>query len=584
VAAGNEAAADQADNSSTATIAVGCPNVTVVKTADNGTINAGDTAAFTIVVSNSGAGTATNVTLSDNLPPGIDWSEDSDACAIAAGVLTCNFGNLAPSASATVHLSGATDAADCGVLTNTATVAASNEAAADQADNSSTATIAVDCPNVKVEKLANSGTISAGDLASFTITVSSNGQGTANNVTLTDNLPAGVAWSEDSPFCSIAAGVLTCNFGNLASGQTRIIHVTGATDAADCGTLLNTVAVAATNEPAASLGDNNAAATITVQCPQLTIAKTADGAIVNPGQPIGFTITVTNLGPGAANGVILSDPLPIKTGSSWSINPVVAGCAITSNTLNCSFGNLAAGESRTVHITSPTAVAGCGVYNNTATASAANNPPVQASASTTVRCPINTGAKTIGFWQNKNGQGIITKAGAVSGVCKLTPWLRQFKPFQDLSASASCKAVATYVTNVIKAADSSGAAMNAMLKAQMLATALDVYFSDPALGGNKIGALAPIGGVPIDLTKICKIASGSGGVTTCSGYQNVGGAFGGASTMTVIQMLNYAGGVTPGNTANPGVGGNPWYGNVKATQELAKNAFDAINNQVALAP
>ena len=46
--------------------------------------------------------------------------------------------------------------------------------------------------------------------------------------------------------------------------------------------------------------------------------------------------------------------------------------------------------------------------------------------------------------------------------------------------------MATYVTNVIKAANASGAAMNAMLKAQMLATALDVYFSDPALGGNKI--------------------------------------------------------------------------------------------------
>ena len=30
-------------------------------------------------------------------------------------------------------------------------------------------------------------------------------------------------------------------------------------------------------------------------------------------------------------------------------------------------------------------------------------------------------------------------------------------------------------------------------------------------------------------------------------------------------------------------GGSTWYGNVKATQELAKNAFDAINNQLAFA-
>jgi hypothetical protein len=63
------------------------------------------------------------------------------------------------------------------------------------------------------------------------------------------------------------------------------------------------------------------------------------------------------------------------------------------------------------------------------------------------------------------------------------------------------------VYNVIKAANASGASMNAMLKAQMLATALDVYFSTPALGGSKITAPAPLGGIAIDLTMICKMAA-----------------------------------------------------------------------------
>jgi hypothetical protein len=31
-------------------------------------------------------------------------------------------------------------------------------------------------------------------------------------------------------------------------------------------------------------------------------------------------------------------------------------------------------------------------------------------------------------------------------------------------------------------------------------------------------------------------------------------------------------------------GGRLWYGNVKATQELAKDAFDAINSQLAFSP
>jgi len=40
-------------------------------------------------------------------------------------------------------------------------------------------------------------------------------------------------------------------------------------------------------------------------------------------------------------------------------------------------------------------------------------------------------------------------------------------------------------------------------------------------------------------------------------------------------MLTYA-------ASKSNAGGSVWYGQVKATQELAKDAFDAINNGVAL--
>jgi hypothetical protein len=180
-----------------------------------------------------------------------------------------------------------------------------------------------------------------------------------------------------------------------------------------------------------------------------------------------------------------------------------------------------------------------------------------ASASASVKaCNTKTGALTIGFWQNKNGQGYIT-GQAKTGVCPSATWLRGYAPFQDLSSTATCAQVGTYVTNVIKAASSAGAAMNAMLKAQMLATALDVYFSDGSLGGNKIGAPAPIGGVTIDLAAL-----------------GTKGAFGNANSLTVLQLLSYA-------ASQSNAGGSTWYGQVKATQELAKNTFDAINNEVA---
>jgi len=180
----------------------------------------------------------------------------------------------------------------------------------------------------------------------------------------------------------------------------------------------------------------------------------------------------------------------------------------------------------------------------------------------------------MGFWQNKNGQGIILGGASTAGVCNSGTSLRTYAPYQDPSATATCSQVAAYVYNIIKVANSSGDSMNPMLKAQMLATALDVYFSDPALGGNQIKAPAPVGGVKIDLTQICAMID-SIGSSTCSGsYENVSGSFGGATSLTVSQMLTYA-------ASQSNVGGSTWYGNVKATQQLAKDAFDAINNQVA---
>ncbi|HEY8720614.1 hypothetical protein [Pengzhenrongella sp.] len=222
---------------------------------------------------------------------------------------------------------------------------------------------------------------------------------------------------------------------------------------------------------------------------------------------------------------------------------------------------------------------GCHSYDNTATFTT-NTTGATGSNSKTVTACGPTGALTIGFWQNKNGQSIITSgAHSTLNVCNSGTWLRNYAPFQDLSATATCAQVGMYVTNVIKAANASGAAMNAMLKAQMLATALDVYFSDPTLSGNKINAPVSIGTVSIDLTKICKMIDGTGGTATCGGvYQNASAAFGGATSKTVSQILTYA-----ASQSNAG-GLAAWYGQVKATQELAKNTFDAINNQVTFTP
>src|SRR5262249_36100360 len=257
----------------------------------------------------------------------------------------------------------------------------------------------VQCPGLQISKTADDPSVSAGDNIGFTITVSNTSVGTATAVTLNDPLPTGVgvSWSINPAYagpgtCGIAANTLTCAFGDLASGASASVHIVSATTFASCKAYPNTATASATNSNSVE-----ASATITVSCPNLTVTKTADAPTVSAGDDIGFTITVNNSGTGVAHSATLSDPLPTGSGISWSINPAYAGpgsCGIAANTLTCAFGDLAAGASATVHVTSATGFASCKAYPNTATVNASNHPQVQASASTTVQCPDLSITKT----------------------------------------------------------------------------------------------------------------------------------------------------------------------------------------------
>jgi hypothetical protein len=210
---------------------------------------------------------------------------------------------------------------------------------------------------------------------------------------------------------------------------------------------------------------------------------------------------------------------------------------------------------------------GCTEHTNVASA-ITEDTEEELSDEVTVRVcgPVQSGALTMGFWQNKNGQEIIKKSGPSTGTCSLTSWLLQFNPFKDLPTGSTCKQVAEYVNNVIKAANAGGATMNAMLKGQMLATALDVYFSESS--HNAIKAPSPIGALKVDLTKVCT------NIPSCTKFVNASSAFGGATSMTVLELLEYA-------ASKSDAGGKTWYEQKKSIQELAKDTFDAINNQVA---
>ncbi len=183
---------------STATIVVEAPALTIKKTADATPVMPGTNMGFTIVLSNAstaGTGTATGVVINDPLPAGsgVTWSispvyTGQGTCAISGAVgsqvLTCTIGTMAPGASVTVHITSPTIVASKGTYTNTATVTATNAP-----PGSSTAVIVVSptISTVLTEK-ASAKKVASGASVTFTYTDTNTGSTPISNVTVSGSL------------------------------------------------------------------------------------------------------------------------------------------------------------------------------------------------------------------------------------------------------------------------------------------------------------------------------------------------------------------------------------------------------------
>jgi uncharacterized repeat protein (TIGR01451 family) len=151
-------------------------DVSVAKSPDGGSVDAGDPISFTMTVTNESLNAeADNVTLDDDLPDsGFDWSITADdpagSCTITGSVgaqhLTCDFGTLAIGGTASVTISSATDAEDCGLVENTVTVSADGDI--DPLNNTDDGDVTVNCGAIRILKqstktnnplVANPGTV-----------------------------------------------------------------------------------------------------------------------------------------------------------------------------------------------------------------------------------------------------------------------------------------------------------------------------------------------------------------------------------------------------------------------------------------
>ncbi len=232
--------------------------------------------------------------------------------------------------------------------------------------------------------------------AEYTIEVSNQGPDpTKGNVTVTDDLPAGLtatAISGTGWNCVLAT--LTCTRSDELAAGDSYPPITMTVDVAEDAPseLINSATVEGGGDPTPNTDDDPT--TIEDQKANLTVTKTPNSQTINAGDDVVFTIQVDNAGPGTAKGVTLSDALPSGTAGAWVEDPDNPDCQITGNQLDCDFGDMASGASRTVTVKAPTDIDNCAVYDNTATASATNADDAQDDAQVTCQKPDLTVTKT----------------------------------------------------------------------------------------------------------------------------------------------------------------------------------------------
>lgn len=251
-----------------------------------------------------------------------------------------------------------------------------------------------DQTDLSITKTDTPDPVIAGQNLTYTISVTNHGPNTANSVTVTDVLPAGVTLLSTTPSCTNAAGTLTCALGKLLPGQTvPLVIQVGIPASFPAGTISNTASVAAAGQFDPNLGNNSVTATTTVKTSaDLAVTKVCKPDKTAPAGTEGFCdIIVDNLGPSDATSVVLTDVLTSATpfrvtgvtvAPSGTCAPTSSGSVVTI-TITCDLGTEPAGGRTTIRVT--VTAADIAQINDVVTVKSATADPVTSNNQATGR-------------------------------------------------------------------------------------------------------------------------------------------------------------------------------------------------------
>jgi uncharacterized repeat protein (TIGR01451 family) len=245
-----------------------------------------------------------------------------------------------------------------------------------------------------------------GNVITYTQTVTNNGPLDAVNAVFSETIPAnttfqsfinpgGSGWNCVTPPVG-GTGSITCNNLDVAKAAATTFTLTVAVNTGVAvGTVITDVVNVSSGTTDPNLANNTAIVQITVGAANTADLSITNAASPNPvlaGNPITYTVVVTNNGPGAAANVVFSEAIPANT-TFVSVTPVPAGgwtCNVVAGTLTCSNPAMAAGASTTftvvVNVNAGT-IAGT-VISDTANVSSTTTDPNPNNNSATVNVVV----------------------------------------------------------------------------------------------------------------------------------------------------------------------------------------------------
>ena len=212
----------------------------------------------------------------------------------------------------------------------------------------------------------------------YTIRVDNNGPSDAQDVIVTDPLPAGVTLVSTSGCAEDPAGAPVCSLGTIAAGGFTEYTIDVVVNPSAPGIISNTATVTSSTTEG-NPGDEIATEdTAVVAMADLSISKTDSIDPVIAGTGLMYTVRVDNSGPSDAASVVVTDILP-----SDVTFVSTTGCAEDPlGAPTCNLGTIEAGGFRTYTLTVDVDPTARGIITNNASVTTAATDPAPANNST----------------------------------------------------------------------------------------------------------------------------------------------------------------------------------------------------------